>query len=83
MFIELIIKGFIIGIAFVIPGVSGGTLAVYLGVYEKLIDSISKVFQQFKTQYSTTIDPLASYQKNLTSKIQNLAQLHHIPLQIK
>ena len=32
----------IIGIANIIPGVSGSTLAVILGVYEKLIDIITK-----------------------------------------
>ncbi len=46
--ITLIIKGFIIGIAFVIPGVSGGTLAIYLGVYKKLLHSIGNIFQEFK-----------------------------------
>ncbi|OQX93934.1 MAG: hypothetical protein B6I17_00785 [Tenericutes bacterium 4572_104] len=46
--VTLIIKGFIIGIAFVIPGVSGGTLAIYLGVYKKLLHSIGNIFQEFK-----------------------------------
>ena len=36
--IMLILKGFALGIANVIPGVSGGTIAVILGIYEKLID---------------------------------------------
>ncbi|QLY39439.1 DUF368 domain-containing protein [Hujiaoplasma nucleasis] len=48
MFLELIIKGFIVGIAFIIPGVSGGTLAVYLGIYKKLLDSIGNIFTDFK-----------------------------------
>lgn len=48
IFLELMIKGFFIGIAFIIPGLSGGTLAVYLGVYEKLLHSISNVFKEFK-----------------------------------
>lgn len=48
MFLILILKGFLIGIAFIIPGVSGGTLAIYLGVYQKLLDSISNVFTDFK-----------------------------------
>ena len=33
-------KGAIIGLANVIPGVSGGTMALLLGIYEKLIDQI-------------------------------------------
>ncbi|MBU1144883.1 MAG: DUF368 domain-containing protein [Firmicutes bacterium] len=48
MFIELMVKGFIIGIAFIIPGVSGGTLAIYLGVYDKLLQSIGNIFKEFK-----------------------------------
>ena len=46
--IILAIKGFIIGIANVIPGVSGGTLALVLGIYEKLIESISHFISKFK-----------------------------------
>ena len=36
-----IIKGIMIGIANIIPGVSGGTMAVSLGIYDRLIGSIS------------------------------------------
>ena len=32
-------KGLLIGIANIIPGVSGGTLALILGVFERLINS--------------------------------------------
>ena len=48
---ELIIlgvKGFIMGIANIIPGVSGGTLAITLGIYERLIGAISNLFKNFK-----------------------------------
>lgn len=44
----LIIKGFFIGIANIIPGVSGGTLAITLGIYEKLINAISHFFKNLK-----------------------------------
>lgn len=44
----LIIKGFIMGIANIIPGVSGGTLALTLGIYEKFIGAISHFFEKFK-----------------------------------
>ena len=33
-------KGMVIGIAEVIPGVSGGTIAFITGIYEKLINTI-------------------------------------------
>lgn len=38
--IKLILKGIAIGVANIIPGVSGGTLAVVLGIYDKLTDAI-------------------------------------------
>lgn len=34
-----LIRGFLIGIAEVIPGVSGGTIALIVGVYQRIIDS--------------------------------------------
>ena len=40
-FISLIIKGFFLGIANIIPGVSGGTLAITMGIYEDLINDDS------------------------------------------
>lgn len=46
--IILIIKGFFFGIANIIPGVSGGTLAMTLGVYEELIETISHFFHDWK-----------------------------------
>ena len=46
--IMLVIKGFIMGIANIIPGVSGGTLALILGIYEDFIGAISHFFSNFK-----------------------------------
>lgn len=46
--IFLIIKGFFMGVANVIPGVSGGTVAIILGIYEKFIGAISNIFKDFK-----------------------------------
>ncbi|MGL4387935.1 MAG: undecaprenyl phosphate translocase family protein, partial [Brevinema sp.] len=38
--ISLIIKGMIVGIANIIPGVSGGTMAFILGIYKELSEAI-------------------------------------------
>lgn len=46
--IKLALKGFIIGVANIVPGVSGGTLAITLGIYEKLIGIISHFFKNVK-----------------------------------
>lgn len=45
------LKGGAIGLAMIIPGVSGGTLAVLLGVYDKIIGSISNLFKDFKASF--------------------------------
>jgi putative membrane protein len=39
-YLELTVKGFCMGAADVVPGVSGGTMAFILGIYEELIKSI-------------------------------------------
>ncbi len=47
-FIILILKGFLIGIAKIIPGVSGSVLAISLGIYEKFLKAIGKFFDNVK-----------------------------------
>jgi putative membrane protein len=46
-FIILAIKGFLMGVANVIPGVSGGTMALILGIYEELINAIRSINLKF------------------------------------
>ncbi len=43
--LQLFAKGISMGIAEVIPGVSGGTLAFITGIYEHLLESISAIFK--------------------------------------
>ena len=42
-YLTLVLKGCCIGLANVIPGVSGGTMAVMLGIYERLIRALHHV----------------------------------------
>ena len=49
--IILIIKGIVIALANIIPGVSGGTLMITLGVYEQIIDIISHPFKNLKNNW--------------------------------
>ncbi len=37
-------RGFIMGVSDVVPGVSGGTIALVLGIYQQLIEAINGVF---------------------------------------
>ena len=46
-FIINILKGVIIGIANIIPGLSGATLAFILGIYQKLINILTKFDSKF------------------------------------
>ncbi|MDR2044521.1 MAG: DUF368 domain-containing protein [Clostridium sp.] len=46
--IKSILKGMVIGIANIVPGVSGGTLMVSMGVYDKLIHCITHLFREFR-----------------------------------
>lgn len=51
--LNLFLKGIVLGIAFIIPGVSGGTLAVLLGIYEELLDKVSNFYKSKKNFIDT------------------------------
>lgn len=46
--IRNILKGMVIGVANIIPGVSGGTMAVSMGIYDKLIHCLTHLFKELK-----------------------------------
>lgn len=46
--VKTILHGVIIGIANIIPGVSGGTMMVSMGIYDKIIHCITHLFREFK-----------------------------------
>lgn len=46
--IKLILKGVMMGVANIIPGVSGGTMAVSMGIYDKLIHAATHIISEFK-----------------------------------
>ncbi|UJF15744.1 DUF368 domain-containing protein [Jeotgalibaca sp. MA1X17-3] len=50
-FFKNIIKGLFIGAGAIAPGVSGGVLAVIMGVYEKMTTSLSNLFIDFKKSF--------------------------------
>ncbi len=50
-----ILRGCAIGIANIIPGVSGGTLAVSMGIYDKIIGSVTGLFRHFKKSFTTLL----------------------------
>ncbi len=50
-----IVRGIVIGVANIIPGVSGGTMMVTMGIYDKLLGSITGLFKQFKKSIKTLL----------------------------
>ncbi len=47
-YIKNIIKGIVIGVSMMIPGVSGGTMAIVLGIYDKLVHSVAAFFKDWR-----------------------------------
>lgn len=46
--LKMILQGMAVGIANIIPGVSGGTMMVAMGLYDKLIHAITHLRKEFK-----------------------------------
>lgn len=55
VFFDDLIAGICIGVAFIIPGFSGGSVAAILGVYEKLINAIANIFKEIKKSIITLL----------------------------
>ena len=51
MSLKLIIQGFIVGIGKIIPGVSGAMLAMFMGVYEPLMEAVTRFFDDKKRHF--------------------------------
>jgi putative membrane protein len=52
------LKGAAVGVGMIIPGVSGGTIAVILKIYERLIQAIGNIFKNFKDSMSIILPVL-------------------------
>ena len=39
--------GLAIGVGFVLPGVSGGVIAISMGLYERMLSAIRNIFSEF------------------------------------
>ena len=60
--VKLTLKGFLIGITETMPGVSGGTMALILGIYKKLISTISN-FDLEAMEYLVKLERYKFFQK--------------------
>lgn len=54
-FLLEVIRGMVIGLANIIPGVSGGTMMVSMGIYDTLIYCITHLFREFKKSVLTLL----------------------------
>ncbi len=54
-FLKDVLAGFGMGVAFIIPGFSGGSVAAILGIYEKLVGAIADIFRDFKRSFTTLL----------------------------
>lgn len=54
-FLLEVIRGMVIGLANIIPGVSGGTMMVSMGIYDTLIHCITHLFREFKKSVLTLL----------------------------
>lgn len=51
-------RGFFMGVSDIVPGVSGGTIAVLLGIYDNLIEAINGLFSKDWKRYLGFLIPL-------------------------
>ena len=54
-FVSKLLRGLVIGLANIIPGVSGGTMMVSMGIYDTLIHCITHLFKEFKKSVATLL----------------------------
>ncbi|NMO97671.1 DUF368 domain-containing protein [Paenibacillus lemnae] len=80
-----IFRGFAMGTTDLIPGVSGGTLAVVLGIYQRLLEAISGLFSKDWKRHWAFIVPLGLGMViaigSLSRLIEYLLEHHYAPTQ--
>ncbi len=83
-FIKDILKGVVIGVANAIPGVSGGTMMVSMGVYDDIIFCVTHIFKQLKKSVMILLPyviGMAVGIVGLAYAIEWLMAPEHIPMQ--
>ena len=54
-YLKEILKGVFIGVANIIPGLSGGTIALSMGIYEKILGAVNNIWKDFKGSFKTLL----------------------------
>lgn len=77
-----ILRGIVIGIANAIPGVSGGTMMVSMGIYDNIIYCVTHLFKQFKKSVLTLLPYLIGMAIGIVGLAYAIqAMYEHIPFQ--
>ena len=50
--IFLFLKSIVVGFFMLVPGISGGTIAILLNIYNDLLFSVNNIFKTFKTSFT-------------------------------
>lgn len=74
------LKGIFMGTADIIPGVSGGTMALILGIYEQLIDAVRSINLRWFFRIFTLMNPFAHHGQTLRQQIRSLGLDFLVPL---
>ena len=76
-----VLRGVGIGIAFIIPGFSGGSVAALLGVYERIVNAVADIFKHFKKSIVTLLPILLGMLIGIAALILPIQWgLHHYPI---
>lgn len=54
-YISVAAKGFVIGGTMLVPGVSGGSMAMILGIYSSLISAVSSFYQRKRIAFVSSL----------------------------
>lgn len=78
----MILKGVVIGVANIIPGVSGGTMAVSMGIYDKIIHAATHLISEFKKSMKILIPILIGVAMGLVVFARLIQMMFdHVPFQ--
>lgn len=81
-FIKDVLRGMVIGVANIIPGVSGGTMAVSMGIYDKMIHAITHIISEIKSSIKTLLPILIGMLLGIGAlSFVISAMFEHIPVQ--
>ena len=80
-FLYDVLRGVGIGVAFIIPGFSGGSVAALLGVYERIVSAVADIFKHFKKSIVTLLPILLGMIIGIAALILPIQWgLHHYPI---